>query len=74
MPTPGLPSEGPDERKSRLSRRLLLGTGWCGFLIATLGPALANVRYLFPNVVYEGPTRFKVGRPEENPVGLFIFV
>ncbi|HWT79236.1 MAG TPA: Rieske (2Fe-2S) protein [Candidatus Acidoferrum sp.] len=74
MRTPGLPSEGLDEKRLRLSRRFLLGTGWCGFLIATLGPALANVRYLFPNVVYEGPTRFKVGRPEEYPVGSATFL
>jgi cytochrome b6-f complex iron-sulfur subunit len=74
MPIPGTPSEGNGAERSRISRRLLLGTGWCGFLIATLGPALANVRYLFPNVVYEGPTQFKVGRPEEYPVGSATFL
>ncbi len=74
MPTPGPPPEGTYEKSPGLSRRLLLGTGWCGFLIATLGPALANVRYLFPNVVYEGPTRFKLGRPEEYPAGSATFL
>ena len=74
MPKPGFLPEEPGTETSRISRRLLLGTGWCGFLIATLGPALANVRYLFPNVVYEGPTHFKVGTPEEYPVGSTTFL
>ncbi len=74
MPKPGTPSESPAREGGRISRRLLLGTGWCGFLISTVGPAVANVRYLFPNVVYEGPTQFKVGRPEEYPSGSITFL
>jgi cytochrome b6-f complex iron-sulfur subunit len=69
MPKPGFPPESPTPAKRRISRRVLLGTGWCGFLVSIVGPALANVRYLFPNVVYEGPTQFKLGRPEEYPAG-----
>jgi cytochrome b6-f complex iron-sulfur subunit len=69
MQKPGAPSESPASEGGRISRRLLLGTGWFGFLISLVGPALANVRYLFPNVVYEGPTHFKLGRPEEYPAG-----
>src|SRR5512134_236958 len=60
-------STGPDE--GRVSRRALLGTGWCGFLLAIVGPAVANIRFLFPNVVYEGPTLLKVGRPEDFAPG-----
>jgi len=74
MPNAGPQPETPPSEGSRISRRLLLGTGWCGFLISTLGPALANVRYLFPNVVYEGPTQFKVGRAEEYPAGSATFL
>ena len=74
MPKPGFPPETPPPEESRISRRLLLGTGWCGFLISIIGPALANVRYLFPNVVYEGPTQLKVGRPEEYPAASATFL
>ncbi len=74
MPKPGLPPETSGPKGLRISRRLLLGTGWCGFLLSVVGPALANVRYLFPNVVYEGPTSLKVGRPEEYPTGSATFL
>ena len=67
MQKPGLPAETSPPEGSRVSRRLLLGTGWCGLVLSLVGPALANIRFLFPNVVYEGPTLFKVGRPEEYP-------
>lgn len=74
MPKPGSPPEfaGPDG--GRLSRRALLGTGWCGFLLSIVGPAVANIRFLFPNVVYEGPTLLKVGRPEDYPPGSIAFL
>ncbi len=74
MPKPGFPPETSSLEGSRLSRRLLLSTGWCGFLLSIMGPALANVRFLFPNIVYEGPTLFKVGRPEEYPAGSLTFL
>ena len=57
-----------------VSRRWLLGTGWFGFLVSLAGPVLANVRALFPNVVYEVPPIAKLGNPEEYPVGSVIFV
>lgn len=74
MPKPGFLSETPTPDGSRVSRRLLLGTGWCGFVLSLVGPALANIRFLFPNVVYEGPTLFKVGRPEDYPPGSVTFL
>lgn len=38
---------------------------WAGFLTILLWP----LRILFPNVIYEPPTKFKAGRPEEYPPG-----
>jgi cytochrome b6-f complex iron-sulfur subunit len=58
----------------RISRRALLGTGWVAFLFSVVGPALANIRFLFPNVVYEEPTVFKIGTPEDFPVGTTTFL
>ena len=36
------------------------GLGWVSFLVSLLGPVLANVRFLFPNVVYEGESVLKL--------------
>lgn len=74
MLKPGSPPEALAPPARGVSRRLLLGTGWCGFLVSIVGPALANIRFLFPNVVYEGPSLFKVGRPDEFPSGSITFL
>ncbi|MBI2563623.1 MAG: ubiquinol-cytochrome c reductase iron-sulfur subunit [candidate division NC10 bacterium] len=74
MPKPGFPSESTGPNEGRVSRRALLGTGWCGFLLSIVGPAVANIRFLFPNVVYEGPTLLKVGRPEDYAPGTIAFL
>ncbi len=74
MPKPGFPSESAGPNEGRVSRRVLLGTGWCGFLLSIVGPAVANIRFLFPNVVYEGPSQLKVGRPEEYAPGSVTFL
>jgi Rieske Fe-S protein len=74
MPKPGSPPEFTNPDGGRISRRALLGTGWCGFLLSIVGPAVANIRFLFPNVVYEGPTVLKVGMPEEYPPGTIAFL
>ncbi|MFQ5911745.1 MAG: ubiquinol-cytochrome c reductase iron-sulfur subunit [Nitrospinota bacterium] len=60
-----------DERAP--SRRFLLGLGWTSFLVSLIGPILANVRFLFPNVVYEGQDVFKLDPPEKYPVGSIAF-
>ncbi|MFQ5693077.1 MAG: ubiquinol-cytochrome c reductase iron-sulfur subunit [Nitrospinota bacterium] len=54
-------------------RRFLLGFGWLSFLVAAVGPILANIRFLFPNVVYEGEDVFKLDPPEKYPVGSITF-
>ena len=74
MPKPGFPSESTGPNEGPISRRVLLGTGWCGFLLSIVGPAVANIRFLFPNVVYEGPTQFKLGRPAEYRAGSVTFL
>lgn len=57
-----------------LSRRILLGAGWLGFLFSLVAPALANIRFLFPNVLYEPPTRIKLKPPAAYPVGSATFI
>lgn len=48
-----------------------IGIGWATLAAATLGMVLGTVRFLFPNVLSEPPSKFKVGFPnefEENKV------
>jgi len=64
---------GAAAEKSGVSRRSLLSVGWLASLGAVVGPVFANVRYLFPNVLYETPTAFKLRKPAEYPPNTVIF-
>jgi cytochrome b6-f complex iron-sulfur subunit len=41
-----------------------------GFTVAIGGCVTAMGRFMFPNVLFEPPTSFKVGRPEDFPPGV----
>ena len=73
MPLPE-PKANTEESGGILSRRILLGAGWIGFLFSLVAPALANIRFLFPNVLYEPPTRIKLKPPSAYPVGSATFI
>jgi len=52
-------------------RRSFLGKLGLGALIAGfLGQSYALLRALVPNVLYEPPSRFKVGSPDQFPAGM----
>ena len=57
--------EAVREESQGVSRRSLLSIGWIASLLSLIGPGLANIRYLFPNVLYETPTTFKLKKPAE---------
>jgi cytochrome b6-f complex iron-sulfur subunit len=44
--------------------------GWVGFSAALGGCMTAFGRFMFPNVLFEPPTTFKVGKPEDFGVGV----
>ena len=44
--------------------------GWVGFAAAIGGCMTAFGRFMYPNVLFEPPTSFKVGRPEDFPKGV----
>ncbi len=44
--------------------------GWVSFTVAMGACGAALNRFLYPNVLFEPPTRFKVGRPEDFPPGV----
>ena len=43
---------------------------WVGFTVAIGGCVTAMGRFMFPNVLFEPPTSFKVGKPEDFPSGV----
>ncbi len=43
---------------------------WVGFTVAIGGCVTAMGRFMFPNVLFEPPTTFKVGKPEDFPPGV----
>ncbi|MEX0726934.1 MAG: ubiquinol-cytochrome c reductase iron-sulfur subunit [Planctomycetaceae bacterium] len=76
-PLPTKPAVAAKKAPEAVSRRgvlfSLIGTpfaaGWT-FLTATTATAtLAMARFMFPNVLVEPPTRFKVGPPGDYPLG-----
>jgi cytochrome b6-f complex iron-sulfur subunit len=60
-------SKEEEERREFLA---LLGGG--AMALAGLGTAITAVRFLWPEVVFEEERRFRVGKPEEIPVGTLI--
>ena len=51
-------------------REILTRIGWVATLGTFGGLAGASVRYVIPNVLYEPPMTFKIGRPEDYPEGV----
>jgi cytochrome b6-f complex iron-sulfur subunit len=43
---------------------------WVGFTAAIGGCVTAMGRFMFPNVLFEPPTTFKAGKPEDYPAGV----
>jgi len=54
-----------------VSRRdFLKKISWSGIIIFLAGSAVATVRFFFPRVSFEAPTRFNVGKSTDFPVGM----
>ena len=71
--SPAQPASQPlwrwlDERFGR--REFLLKSGWAFFWAFLGGWLLSNLKYLFPNVLYEPTLAFKAGKPEAYPLGI----
>jgi cytochrome b6-f complex iron-sulfur subunit len=68
-----LPSPPPDVTLDGVTRRSTLkwmALAWTGFAAATAAGLTATVRFLFPNVLFEPPTRFKAGDPSTYSLGV----
>lgn len=69
------PSGDQEKKKKEVSRRRFftlmgLGIGWGGFIAALGGASTGALRYMFPSVLYEPPTVFKIGRAEDYGIGV----
>ncbi len=54
----------------RLNRRNLLSlTGWLAFLSFIITSTIGALRYMFPRVLFEPPTKFKAGFPQDYIIG-----
>lgn len=51
-------------------REILNRIGWAATLGTFGGLTAASVRYVIPNVLYEPPRIFKIGRPQDYPEGV----
>ena len=58
------PTEQVTSRRSVLSK---VATGWLLFTGATVAGLAMTARFLFPNDLFEPPTKFKIGFPDEFP-------
>jgi cytochrome b6-f complex iron-sulfur subunit len=66
-PAPATPKGGDLSRRGFFS---WAAVAWVGFTAAIGGCVTAMTRFMFPNVLFEPPTKFKVGRPADFPVGI----
>ena len=72
-PTTAPGSGQPPQRDTAqdLSRRKLLTLiGWGGFLASMGGAAFGTFRFMFPEILYEPPTVFKIGKPADYGMGV----
>ena len=66
------PAAKPAAAKPVLPRRSFLSwmtVAWAAFTASMLAAATATTRFMFPNVLFEPPSTFKAGLPNEIQVG-----
>ncbi len=52
-----------------IDRRGFFWIGWASIAAASAGFLVSTFRFLVPNVLYEPPSRFSIGRPTDFPPG-----
>lgn len=64
----------PTETGQTNSRRNFFALiGWGGLGAFFVGLVQSTIRFFYPNVLYEPPTFFKAGRPEDFPLKKMVF-
>jgi cytochrome b6-f complex iron-sulfur subunit len=67
---PAAVKAGSDDGVTRRGFISWAAVAWVGFTVAIGGCVTAMGRFMFPNVLFEPPTSFKVGKPEDFPAGV----
>lgn len=62
--------ENPPSGESRRSFLSWMSLAWVAFTASILAAGTATGRFFFPNVLFEPPSTFRAGRPEELQVGI----
>jgi cytochrome b6-f complex iron-sulfur subunit len=57
-----------------VDRRGFFWIGWASIAAASAGFIVSTFRFLVPNVLYEPPSRFSIGRPSAFPPGTATFL
>jgi len=71
-PTPAAAAKKPAPRPPKIERREFLNwlsLGWLSFSAASAAGLTAMGRFFFPNVLFEPPSQFKVGFPQDFAEG-----
>jgi len=70
-PGPAFVVQTPGGPKSTGRRKFLswFVVAWVSFAAATMGALSLVLRFMFPNVLFEPPTSFKAGFPDDYDVG-----
>lgn len=71
-PKPAAPPAPAVKKEEKIPRRQFitwLGLAWGAFAAAMGVASTATMRFLFPNVLFEPPSSFKAGFPEDYAVG-----
>lgn len=70
LPDPLPPQDVTLDGVTRRSTIKWMTLAWVGFAAATAAGMTASLRFLFPNVLFEPPTRFKAGDPSTYSPGV----
>ncbi len=66
-PPVGCPCVNGEVSESR--RKIMRGLGWGAFFTALAATAAGTLRFFFPRVLFEPPTKFKIGKLSDYPGG-----
>lgn len=58
-------AKGNDNDVPRRSVLSGIAAGWTLFSLASMAGLVATARFMFPNDLFEPPTKFKIGKPED---------
>ena len=64
--------EMPLEEDERTRRAFLGLLGGAAMSLAGVGTGVTAVRYMWPEVLFEEETRFRIGKPDQIPVGTLV--